>query len=158
MALSTARVHLLALEVRQQAQGRKEQKRRKRDAVEDADNDHGAQEGRGQDARALLHLVLAACPVTASGPKRAYLVLDNALDEHQAPAHQQRLEAVGKGVCLEGPRDVRRRDERHCDTSRARRFDQLVDGPVLHDDTEGEHEHAQRPVHDRGRHLIAKAL
>jgi hypothetical protein len=78
--------------------------------------------------------------------------------QDQTPAHQQRLDAVGKGVRLEGPRDIRRRDQRDSDTASARRLDQLMDRPVLHDDAQREHEYAQRPVHDRRRDIISKPL
>lgn len=88
----------------------------------------------------------------------AHLVSSNALDQHQTPAHEQRLEAVGEGVRLEGPGDVRRGDQRHGDASGAGRVDQLMDGPVLHDDAQGEHQHAQGPVDDGRRHVVAEAL
>lgn len=135
-----------------------EQEGRKRDAIQHTNDDHEAQQRRSQDARALLHLVLAACAATESGPKRAYLVLDNPVYQDQAPAHQQRLDAVGEGVRLEGPCHVRGRDQGYRNASSARRLDQLMDSPVLHDDTQREHEYAQCPVHHRRGDLISEPL
>ena len=154
---SRGRRNALALEVWQQKQRGKEQEGREGDAVEDAHDDHGSQHGRGQDAGTLLRLGLAAC-LAGSGAEMAYLVSHDALDQHQSPAHEQRLEAVGEGVRLEGPGDVGRGDQGHGDASGAGRLDQLMDGPVLHDDAQGEHQHAQGPVDDRGRDVVAEAL
>lgn len=99
---------------------------------------------------------LAACAV--ADPERiprlrTNLVFHDTLYQDQAPAHDQRLQAVGEGMCLEGPRHVRRRDEQHSDASGASRLHQLLYCPVLKHDAQREHQHAQRPVDDRRRDL-----
>jgi hypothetical protein len=45
----------------------------KGNAIKDAHDDHEAEDGGGQDARALLHLALAAYVRLASGPKQLTL-------------------------------------------------------------------------------------
>jgi hypothetical protein len=61
-------------------------------------------------------------------------------------------------MCLERPSHIGRCDKHYSNPARAGRSDQLVDGPVLHYDTQRQHEDAQCPVYDRGRDVIAEAL
>ena len=79
--------------------------------------------------------------------------LHNALNENHAPRHDERLDRVGKGVCLVRPCDVRGRDEQDGEAAVARRVDELVDGPVLEDEADDEHEDAEGPEDGDGGHL-----
>lgn len=90
--------------------------------------------------------------------KRAYLVLNDALDQDQTPENQQRLERVGEGVCLVRPGDVARGYEDDGLPSFPRTGHQLMYGPVLEYETEEEHGETQDIVYQLWRGVAVAGL
>ncbi len=86
------------------------------------------------------------------------LIIGDALDQHQAPGHDQGLDRVGKGMGLISPSDVGRCDKEDRDATVSRRRYQLVQRPVLEDEADEEHEDAERPEDGDGRYFAILAI
>lgn len=70
------------------------------------------------------------------------LVLQDALDHDHAPCYHERLDRVGKSMCLVGPRDVGGGDQHGGQLPLAGEVQQLMDCPVLEHEAQDEHQHA----------------
>lgn len=87
------------------------------------------------------------------------LVVPDAVDENQTPQYNERFDAVGESVGLEGPGNVGGCDESDGDSPVSRRRNELMYSPVLKHKAQQEHHDAQSVEGDGGRHLaIPQAL
>jgi len=80
-------------------------------------------------------------------------VVPDTIDEYQAPQDDERFNAVGKSVCLEGPGNVGRCDESDGDPPVSRRRNQFMYSPVLEHKAQQEHHDPQSVEGDSRRHL-----
>ena len=96
---------------------------------------------------------------TAGFRHRALTVRTNAVDKNHAPEDKKRLDAVREGVCLERPRDIRRRHERNSHGPFPSYRQELMQRPVLEDEAEDEHEQSERVKGEHGLHIaVAETL
>lgn len=82
----------------------------------------------------------------------------NTLDQDQAPCDDESLDRVGKGMRLVGPGNIGRGHKQDGDAAVSRRRYQLMQGPVLEDKADEEHEDSQGPKDDDGGYLAIIAV
>lgn len=80
------------------------------------------------------------------------------LDQDQTPGDNERLDRVGKGMCLVRPSNVGRGDKEDSNPPMSWRRDELVERPVLEDEAGEEHENPERPEDGNGRNLAILAV
>jgi hypothetical protein len=86
-------------------------------------------------------------------------VVGQATDENQRPQDDDGLDAVGEGVGLQGPSNVRGGDEHDGNATLVDSRDEFVNGPITQDETDEEHDGPQTVKGGARRHgAVAETL
>lgn len=133
--------YLLARKMRKQLQSRYQKESRKCDAIENTEDRYQRKHHAGEESGVLLQEKQTSAGVLGARHWKLIsdLIIDDALNQHKTPGHQQGLEGVGERVRLIRPCDIGGGHQHHCGHAVPRRRNQFVDRPVL--EHEAQHKH-----------------